>query len=209
MILERNLLRRMISGVIFQVSVVALLSGAATLRGQVVEDFESNLQTMVEPGCNETTQCVIAEDPAATGNHALKLAWDKHQGSHVGGNLAAPGVVIADGPGVYEISAKVNCEQCGPDIGILAIRLVDANNETFQYLSSIEGKGGEPGWTEVKWKVDTNKPVSETLKSWGDNANEVVDFPLKFLGFAAPFNGGKTEGGALFFDDLSVTKISE
>ncbi len=188
---------------------VALVSGAATLRAQVVEDFESSLQTMVEPGCNETAQCIIADDPAGNGNHALKLSWEKHQGSHVGGNLTTPGVTVADAPGVYEVSAKVNFEQCGPEVAVLAIRLVDANNETFQYIAPAEGKSGEPGWIEIKWRFDTNKPVSETLKSWGDNANEAVDFPLKFLGFAVPFNGGSTGGGAVFFDDLSVTKIPD
>ncbi|PTX96030.1 hypothetical protein DB345_09515 [Spartobacteria bacterium LR76] len=209
MIPGRNHLRKMIGGILLPTLFFALLAGAATLCGQVVEDFESSLQTMTEPGCNETAQCLIAEDRAANGNHALKLSWDKHQGSHVGGNLASPGVTIADAPGVYEIAARVNFEQCGSEIGPMAIRLVDANNETFQYLANVEGKSGEPGWTEIKWSFDTNKPVSETVKSWGENANETVDFPIKFLGFAVPFHGGKTEGGALLFDDLSVTKVSD
>jgi hypothetical protein len=126
----------------------------------------------------------------------------------VAGSLSTPGAIIAQEPGVYEITAKVNFEQCGVEVTRMAIRLVDANNETFQYSAPVE-KNGEPGWTEMKWIFNTKEPLPGTSKSWGQKVDGAVDFPIKFYGFAVDLKNWKTSGGTLLFDDLSVNKISD
>jgi hypothetical protein len=190
-------------------SAAALLAAGRTMCAEVVEDFESEPKTIVEPNSNEQTQCEVITDAAQGGNRVMKFSWEKHQGTHVAGSLAAPGAVIASEPGVYEVTVKVNFEQCGPEVTRLAMRLVDAGNETFQFAAPVENKSGEPGWVEMKWIINTKEPLTGGIKSWGQEVNGVVDFPIKFYGFAVDLNGWKTEGGSLLFDDLSVTKISD
>jgi hypothetical protein len=90
----------------------------------------------------------------------------------------------------------------------MALRVVDARNEAFQYSVPIE-KAGEPGWTEMKWTINTNDPLPGASKSWGDRVDGVMDFPVKFYGFAMGLKNRKTEGGTLLFDEISVTRISD
>jgi hypothetical protein len=177
-------------------------------RAEVAENFEAAPAVTVEGNSHEETRCEVSEEPGKADNRALKLSWNAHSGTHVAGSLTVPGAVLFQDSGKYEITARVNLEQCPLEAQNLAIRVVDAGNETFQYSASIE-KQGEPGWTEMKWIVNTNEPVSGTVKSWGDRVDEVMDFPVKFFGFAVDLKDWKTNGGTILFDDISVKKISE
>lgn len=185
-----------------------LLAGAGSGVAEVMEDFESSPAVMVENNSHEETQAAIVEDPAKPDSRAMKLSWKAHSGTHVAGSLATPGVALIQEPGVYEITAKVNLEQCPLEMKSLALRVVDGGNETFQYSAPIE-KAGEPGWTEMKWTINTNEPLPGQSKSWGDRVDGAMDFPVRFFGFAAGLPDWKTEGGAFLFDDIAVTKISD
>ncbi len=184
------------------------LTGFHLQAAEIQEDFESDPAVIVEAKSHEETRNEIVEDPAKPGNRVMKFSWVAHGGTHVAGSLSAPGPILVDGPGVYEITAKVNFEQCGPEITKMALRIVDANNETFQ-LSAPVDKAGEPGWSEVRWVLNTNDPETDGIASWGERVDHVIDFPAKFYGFAVDLKDWKTEGGQLLFDDISVTKISD
>jgi hypothetical protein len=184
-----------------------LCSGAAFAQ-ELPEDFESGPAVAVEGNAVEETKCEIVEDAAKAGNHVMKLSWEAHSGSHVAANLATPGAILFREPGIYEITAKVNVEQCPPEIQALAIRVVDSGNETFQYTTPIVN-AGEPGWTELKWRVDTNAPLPDGSKSWGERVDGAMDFPVRFLGFGAGLKDWKTDGGTLLFDDISATRVSD
>jgi len=185
-----------------------LLAAGRGFSAEVIEDFESSPAAIVEPNSHEETQCEVVVDPAKSDNRVLKLSWSPHSGTHVAGSLSAPGPAVAQDSGTYEIMAKVNLEQCGLEVTRMAIRLVDANNETFQFSAPVE-KNGEPGWTEMKWTLRSNQPLEGSQKSWGQKVDGVVDFPIKFYGFAVDLKNWKTNGGVLLFDDISVNKISD
>jgi hypothetical protein len=185
-----------------------LMAGVGTVAAEVMEDFESSPAVMVENNSHEETQAAIVEDPAKPDSRAMKLSWKAHSGTHVAASLTVPGVALIQEPGVYEITAKVNLEQCPLEMKSIALRVVDGGNETFQYSAPIE-KAGEPGWTEMKWTVNTNEPLPEQSKSWGERVDGAMDFPVRFFGFAAGLPDWKTEGGAFLFDDIAVTKISD
>ena len=185
-----------------------LTLGLLSAKAEVAENFESSPAVTVEGNSHEETRCEVSEEPGKADNHVLKLSWNAHSGTHVAGSLTAPGAVLFQDTGQYEITARVNLEQCPLEAANVAIRVVDAGNETFQYSTPIE-KHGEPGWTELKWVVNTDQPVSGTVKSWGDRVDEVMDFPVKFFGFAVDLKDWKTNGGTILFDDISVKKVSE
>lgn len=178
------------------------------LRAEVAEDFESSPVVIVEPNSHAETTSEIVEDPGKPGNHVWKISWNPHSGTHVAGSLSVPGVALLRDSGKYEITARVNLEQCPLEVTSMALRVVDSGNETFQYSAPVE-KHGEPGWTEMKWTINTAEPITGTVKSWGDRVDGVMDFPVKFYGFAVDLKNWKTQGGTLLFDDISVTKISD
>lgn len=199
---------RLGKGLICHVFLTAVLMSGAVAQAEVVENFESNPNVKVENKSHEGTQTAIVEAPDRSDNRVMKISWDAHSGTHVAASLSSPGQILFNEPGVYEVTAKVNLEQCPPEVTGLAIRVVDAGNETFQFATPIEVHG-EPGWTELKWTVNTNEPVTEKSKSWGDNVNNVMDFPVKFFGFGFGLKDWKTDGGVLLIDDLAVTRISD
>lgn len=192
----------------FAATALCLTLSLLSARAEVVEDFESSPAVTVEGNSHEETRCEIAEEPGKADNRVFRLSWNAHSGTHVAGSLTAPGAVLFQDTGKYEITARVNLEQCPLEALNVAIRVVDAGNETFQYSAPIE-KHGEPGWTEMKWVVNTNEPVSGTVKSWGERVDGVMDFPVKFYGFAVDLKDWKTDGGTILFDEISVKKISE
>ena len=109
----------------------------------------------------------------------------------------------------YEITAKVNFEQCGPEVTRMALRLVDSGNETFQFSAPVADKSGEPGWSEVKWTINTAQPDTGGVASWGEQVNNEIDLPVKFFGFAVDLKDWKTPGGFLLFDDITVIQVSD
>jgi hypothetical protein len=102
----------------------------------------------------------------------------------------------------------VNLEQVGDECDGLALRFLDSGNETFQVRAPFENRG-EPGWQEISWVVDTNNFDFAGTPSWGDQANSVIDLPVRLLGFATGFRDWKTKGGTLLIDDVAVTKLSD
>jgi len=188
--------------------VLASLIISPIIRAEVVEDFESNPNVIVEANSHDETRNEVTTDPAKAENHVMKISWSPHGGTHVAGSLSAPGPILISEPGTYEITAKVNFEQCGPEVTKMALRVVDSGNETFQFSAPVSSSG-EPGWTEVKWTINTSQPDTGGVTSWGDQVNNEIDLPVKFFGFAVDLKDWKTPGGTLSFDDVTVTKISD
>lgn len=80
-------------------------------------------------------------------------------------------------------AAKVRVP-AGSLVRSMSLRLIDRNDEVFQYVSKADlSEGGE---FEVVWEV---KP-DEFQLSWGGDANRVFDMPGRVLGFAFDFAGG-------------------
>ena len=80
-------------------------------------------------------------------------------------------------------AAKVRVP-AGSPVRSMSLRLIDRNDEVFQYVSKADlSEGGE---FEVVWEV---KP-DEFQLSWGGDANRVFDMPGRILGFAFDFAGG-------------------
>ena len=187
-------------------SIFFLLAGTALLPAQVMENFEGLPVFSVEGTCNEVVIQSV-KDPAKADNSVLQLRWPANRASHIAGQYQKPGVVLAEAPGNYEITAKINAEKVGEECANLALRIVDAQNETFQLRVPLE-KNGEPGWTKVTWELDTVNPNTHGVASWGGLSNGKIDLPVRLLGFAINFKDSNTSGGALLLDDICVTKSS-
>lgn len=184
------------------------LFAAATVSAETVIDFESSPKAAVESNSHADSHCEVVADPAESGNLVLKLSWKDVSGSQVAGRLSEPGGILFQNSGVYEITARINLEQCPPELKSLGLRLVDGGQETYQYTALITTPG-EPGWTEMRWIVNTDAPLPANSASWGLRVDGVMDFPVRFLGFGIGSKNWSSDGGALFIDDISAKKISD
>jgi len=184
------------------------LFAAATVSAETVIDFESSPEVAVDINSHADSHCEVVADPADSGNLVLRLSWKDVSGSHVAGRLSKPGEALIRSSGVYEITAKINLEQCPHELKSLGLRLVDGGQETFQYTAPITAPG-EPGWTEIRWIVNTDAPLAAHSASWGLRVDGVMDFPVRFLGFGIGNKNWNSDGGALFIDDISAKKISD
>lgn len=184
------------------------LLGSLTARAaDKLEEFETELNLDVEPNSHEETKIAIVEDPSAPGNHVLKLSWVGHRGSHVAGNIKGNNVKMIEESGSYKVTARVNFEECGSEVQSLSLRAYDSQHETFQFTVPVE-HANEPGWHEVAWIIPTESLAASGVSSWGDHVDKAIDFPLRFLGFAAAFKGHETKGGSLLFDDIAIERIN-
>lgn len=150
-------------------------------------------------------ECVIAKDPAKTGNSVLSLQWPAHDGTHVGANIIADAPVLFERAGKYRITARVDISQLGKECPQLAIRLLDGTGkETFQIPAQIT-RHGSPGWQDITWEIDTRNFKPE-VPSWGEAPDGVLDLPVHLLGFGLGFDGMKTKGGAIRVDEVEITR---
>ncbi|HSI86464.1 MAG TPA: hypothetical protein VK970_21935 [Candidatus Methylacidiphilales bacterium] len=174
----------------------------------VLDDFESAPTFRKEGSVVDEFKCEVVKDPTKEGNQVLKMNWPKHTSTHVACNYENLSVQILDTPGTYKISVRVNIEQLGSECRNMALRVVDARNETFQFSVPFE-KLGEPGWTEVTWELNTATPDTGGVASWGETVDGTMDFPVRLLGVAIGFTDRATDGGTILMDDFRVAKESK
>lgn len=177
-------------------------------KGEAVSiDFSSKPNVEAEKKAQTDIVCEVSEAPAAKGAVVFKLQWPAHEGKFVAGHIVRPADILIKTPGKYTITARVCVEQLGPECNQLALRLYDGGRENHQYSARIIP--GDPGWVNVSWTVDTNNPAEGASKPWGGDKNQNLDLPVRLRGFALPFAKWKTNGGALWVDQVTATRILE
>ena len=191
----------------FQSVCVLAISAFAGLCPLLAEDFEASPNLAVENNSDEGTKVEVVPDPAKPDNKVYKLSWGAHSGTHAAAHLVENSPLIEDGSGIYEITARMNFEDVGSECSHVALRVADKGNETFQLSAPIEAVGA-PGWTTVKWTFNTDDPTAGSIPSWGEDVNGVVDFPVRFVGFAVGFKDSSTAGGSFMADDVTATKTN-
>ncbi|WP_043583062.1 hypothetical protein [Geminisphaera colitermitum] len=172
-------------------------------------DFSANPTVGAEQKAPDGIVCEISPAPQAVGKAVFKLEWPAHEGKHIAGHLQVPGDVLIDKPGKYKITARVCLEQLGPECTRLSLRLSDQGREIWQLTAPLTP--GEPGWSTVSWTLDTITPDASTGlgKPWSGDKNQRLDLPLRLRGFALPFSKWKTGGGALWVDQIKISRIQK
>lgn len=195
-----------LSAFLKHIPVLALAGGlslATAAEAEVVVDFSARPKA----GTEQKLPGIVAEvtaAPEAGGRDVFKLGWPAYEGVFIAGYIDSGGILIAE-PGKYRITAKVCVEQLGPECPNLALRLLDTNWETYQMVSKITP--GEPGWVEVSWTLDTDKPKAGGAHSWGGDNDGVPDLPIRLRGFAISFTNRSTGGGTLLVEQVKATLL--
>ncbi len=195
---------------LFALTLTLATALAGTLRAaETTLDFSARPAVGVEQKTLEGIVCEISPAPQSNGSAVFKLTWPAHDGKHVGGQLNRPGEILVEQSGTYKITARVCLEQLGPECTRLSLRLSDNGREIWQLTAPITP--GEPGWTTVSWTLDTVTPSASTGlgKPWSGDKNQQLDLPLCLRGFALPFNKGKTGGGALWVDQVTISRVTK
>ncbi|MDR1280752.1 MAG: hypothetical protein LBK99_08010 [Opitutaceae bacterium] len=187
---------------------------AVTLAGtlsaaEITLDFSSRPAVAAEQKTPDGIVCEITPAPQSVGSAVFKLGWPAHEGKHIAGHLRTPGGILIEQPGQYKITARVCLEQLGSECTRLSLRLGDNGREIWQLTAPIIP--GEPGWATVSWTLDTVTPGASTGlgKPWSGDKNQQLDLPLRLRGFALPFNKGKTGGGALWIDQVTISRVTK
>lgn len=181
-------------------AVIATVAAAAALTAS--DDFNRATPGLISP--DPTVTVALVDAPAGGGSgKALSIAWPKehkpywqvvYEPFRPAPELTAAGATV---------TLKVWVEAMSGVKGI-ALRLVDANHETFQWAAPLPD-ADKAGWRTLSIAVDPQQPVG----SWGPEGkvDKIIDWPVTMGGFAADFSDPAAPGGSLIIDDVVVTPV--
>ncbi len=83
----------------------------------------------------------------------------------------------------------------------LSVRFTDSHMETFQWVAVLPDPD-KAGWRKVHFTIDPQKQYG----SWGppNQVDKIIDWPLRFNGYAFDFTSEKSPSGSLILDDVVV-----
>lgn len=147
----------------------------------------------------EGSQLSISREKAHDGNRSLKLDYQT-AGGYI--QFTPRNVQPADFTGDKLYIALWVYGAGRRDFASASVRLLDKNNETFQYTvpGFAEAMGGD-GWREVRATIDLTKPDG----SWGDRSDKILDRPFSWFGFAAGRSSDNQATGTVYLDDLRIS----
>lgn len=173
------------------------LLAASALSAAVVDDFERDAIAMVanaQAGAACTVELVAA--PAGGTGKAMRLSWPAKHGAWADTTYKPqlpPLALTAEQPQTATLRAW--CEAfCG--VTRVSLRFMDAKAEWHQWQAVLPAEG-TTGWRTISIPVDWAKAQN----SWGGNADKVIDWPLRFQGFAVEF-AKDAPAGSIVIDDM-------
>lgn len=181
-----------------------LLAAAGSLAGATIDDFERADPALAPTGDAKmgcTVRLVQAPDGSGSGSgQALQIAWPAQHGRWVECSYHPPRptlAVSADQP--QQVGFKLWAEgYCG--ITSISIRFMDASGESFQWRTPLP-EPGRTGWRSVSATIDWAKPSTH----WGGDNDAVIDWPVRFQGYAFEFDRPTVPASAIVLDDVQMT----
>lgn len=184
---------------------VALALAAGGLRlGAVptlLDDFERDDPGLPSGGvltASITTVEKTGTDDGAAGR-ALALAWTSPHGAWVEGAYSTPRPI----PGLESGSAAGMTLDlwvpATPSVASVAIRVVDAGHEMFQWSAKVDPDPAD-GWRTVSIPLD----FAEASSHWGGHNNGRLDFPLRLGGYAVVFQAANVPAGRVLVDNVRL-----
>lgn len=180
---------------------IAAIAAVATLSAS--DDFNRATPEIRSPDPTVTVSMVDA--PAGGTGKALCVAWLKEHKSYWQVVYApyrpAPEVTSAGAT----VTARIWVEAMAGVTG-LALRFIDAHDETFQWSAPLPDPD-KAGWRTITVSIDPQKPSS----SWGPEGkvDKIIDWPVRFGGFASQFTGPNAPAGSMIIDDIVVTAATK
>jgi len=177
----------------------AVLVAPARAATTVVQDFEtaktSDFSGLKGKGA-EGSQLEVGAEQAHGGKQSLRLAYRSTGGWIEFTPVEAPPLNLTGDTLHLALWVKGAGKE---DFGDGALRLLDKNNETFQYPipGLAEAIAGE-GWREVRADIDLTKPQAH----WGEAAGDQLQRPFAFFGLAATRSAQTPASGTFFIDDM-------
>ena len=160
----------------------------------VVDDFER-----AEPGMPSSAAATIslvdAEAPAA--GKALSIAWPLPHKGFFEANYAKPVPLplIAGETAAIRFDAWI---PAAPSISAMAVRLLDAHNQVFQWMIKLPTSTAA-GWRTIMFPLDPG-----IAGHWGGPNDGRLAYPAKLLGLTLNFANSAAPAGHVSIDNLRV-----
>jgi hypothetical protein len=185
-------------------SAAAVVTGGTALAAAtVLEDFNRAAPEMHGSGDSQMRAEVSLVAPPAGSNggsgQALRISWPAPHGRWVdcAYDPARPPLAIT---GDQDQVVTINVwSEAFPGLKRLAVRFADAHGEVFQWRAEI------PFPERTGWRVVTIPLTWHKLeKSWSQNTDGVVDFPIRLAGYAVDFERVDAPASAIVLDDVTL-----
>ncbi len=134
------------------------------------------------------------------GGKALAVTWDEDANRLMEVNfkpIALPNAKVGD-----KITLWV-CPTPKPIVNALALRVRDANGETFQISKKLNKQ--KPGWQSLTYTLSGNAAES----NWGGQKNGKMELPIEIVGFATITAGVPTDSQTLIIDNTKSKKSAK
>lgn len=177
-------------------SICTLLLVANASFAAVVDSFDRS-----ESGIADTPalKAAIADQD---GRKALALEWRAEHKAWAECIYAKP-VPLADfKPGQLMALKLMVWVPPSPGVSSIAIRIVDKENEIFQWSSKLAAVQ-TGGWQQVTVPIDP----AQSNSHWGGKPNGQLDYPLRLLGYAFVYANGKVPAGRLLISDVQSAPL--
>ena len=185
-------------------SIAAVVTGTTALSAAtVLDDFNRSTLEMIGSGDSQVHAelSLVPAPPGSNGGsgQALHIGWPAPHGRWVdcAYNPLRPTLSIT---GEQDQVLTVNVwSEAFAGLKRLAVRFSDAHGEVFQWRAEI------PFPERTGWRVVTIPLTWHKLeKSWGQNTDGVVDFPIRLAGYAVDFERLEVPASSIVLDDVTL-----
>ncbi len=174
----------------------ALWALGATAQETVLENFETPKPLIAENAASRGFAMDYAQAPEPRGASG-RLSFQANRHKWVDFQFRPfdiPGFATAC-EGTFRVMVY---GQGAGDVASLSLRLVDAEQEVFQWVVPVDF--AQDGWRELVFNVSPGNINGHW--AWASKNTGVPAPPMRFSGFAVTFKAEAGTPGTLFFDDL-------
>ena len=185
------------SGILKNVLAVSLFTVSA-VSAAVIDDFERN-----DPGMPSSAAVTVAVVDAPEGSKtgkALSIAWPLPHKAFVEANYAKP-VPLPLKAGEMAAIRFEAWIPATPSIIAISVRLLDAQNQTFQWMTKVPGSP-TAGWRTIVIPLDPGTAVH-----WGGSNDGRLAYPTKLWGLTLVYANSAVPAGQVLIDNVRLDPL--
>jgi RNA polymerase sigma factor (sigma-70 family) len=188
--------------------VAATVLAVGALAAATIDDFERPSPQMKATGeqqiGGELSMVPAPEGTGAGSGQAMRYAWPSPHGKWVECSYdPARPVLAVTASEAQVVTFKLWAEGfCG--VNSISVRFTDSKGETFQWRTPMPTPE-RTGWRLISVPIDWAKPSGH----WHGNSDGVIDFPVRYQGYAFEFASLQVPASAIVLDDLAIVPAAK
>lgn len=164
----------------------------------MIDDFERDTPGM--PGSAAVTISLVDAEAPAIGK-ALSIAWSLPHKGFVEANYAKPTPLPLEAGETAAIRFDAWIPD-SPSVSLMAVRLLDAHNQVFQWMLKLP-PSATAGWRTIVFPLDPEHGGG----NWGGPNDGRLAYPARFLGLTLAFASSAIPAGHVLIDNLRVDQL--